>query len=99
MRGNVIYISTFSKTLAPGLRLAWIVAPEDVINHCVIAKQGMDLHSSTLIQMTAYELIKDGFLDDHVKYIREVYGHRRNVMLDALERYFPEGTTWTKVVK
>lgn len=96
MRGNVIYISTFSKTLAPGLRLAWIVAPADVINHCVIAKQGMDLHSSTLVQMTAYELIKDGFLRDHVKHIREVYGHRRDVMLDALERYFPEGATWTK---
>ncbi|MFL7840435.1 MAG: PLP-dependent aminotransferase family protein [Candidatus Promineifilaceae bacterium] len=96
MRGNVIYISTFSKTLAPGLRLAWIVAPEEVINHCVIAKQGMDLHSSTLVQMTAYELIKDGFLRDHVRHIRDVYGYRRNVMLDALERYFPEGTSWTK---
>lgn len=96
MRGNVIYISTFSKTLAPGLRLAWIVAPADVINHCVIAKQGMDLHSSTLVQMTAYELIKDGFLRDHVRHIREVYGYRRDVMLDALERCFPAGTTWTK---
>jgi 2-aminoadipate transaminase len=96
MHGNVIYISTFSKTLAPGLRLAWIVAPTDVINHCVIAKQGMDLHSSTLVQMTAYELIKDGFLRHHVNHIREVYGHRRDVMLDALERYFPEGATWTK---
>lgn len=96
LQGNVIYISTFSKTLAPGLRLAWIVAPEDVINHCVIAKQGMDLHTSTLVQMTAYELIKNGFLGDHVRHIRDVYGHRRNVMLHALERYFPEGTSWTR---
>lgn len=96
MRGNVIYISTFSKTLAPGLRLAWIVAPADVINHCVTAKQGMDLHSSTLVQMTAYELIKDGFLRDHVQRIREVYGYRRDVMLDALENYFPAGATWTR---
>jgi 2-aminoadipate transaminase len=96
IKGNVIYISTFSKTLAPGLRLAWIVAPTDVINHCVIAKQGMDLHTSMLVQMTAYELIKDGFLRAHVRHIREVYGYRRNVMLEALETYFPEGTTWTK---
>ena len=96
MRGNVIYISTFSKTLAPGLRLAWIVAPADVISHCIKAKQGMDLHSSTLVQMTAYELIKDGFLRDHVRRIREVYGYRRNVMLDAMERYFPSGTKWTR---
>jgi 2-aminoadipate transaminase len=96
VRGNVIYVSTFSKTLAPGLRLAWIVAPADVIKHCVSAKQGMDLHTSTFVQMTAYELIKDGFLRDHVRHIREVYGYRRNVMLDALERYFPEGTEWTR---
>ena len=96
MQGNVIYVSTFSKTLAPGLRLAWIVAPADVIGHCVKAKQGMDLHTSTLVQMTAYELVKDGFLRDHVRYIREVYGYRRNVMLEALERYFPDGTRWTE---
>ena len=96
MRGNVIYVSTFSKTLAPGLRLAWIVAPADVISHCVAAKQGMDLHSSTLIQMAAYELIHDGFLDEHVRSIREIYGYRRDVMLDSLERYFPEGAKWTK---
>ncbi len=96
MRGNVIYVSTFSKTLAPGLRLAWIVAPTDVISRCVAAKQGMDLHSSTLVQMTAYELIKDGFLIEHIKHIREVYGYRRDVMLDALESYFPGGTTWAR---
>lgn len=95
VRGNVIYISTFSKTLAPGLRLAWIVAPTEVINKCVMAKQGMDLHSSTFVQMTAYEVIKDGFLKDHVRTIREVYGQRRDVMLRALNRYFPPGTQWT----
>ncbi len=96
MRGNVIYVSTFSKTLAPGLRLAWIVAPADVINQCVFAKQSMDLHTSTLIQMTAYELIKEGFLSEHIEHIRDVYGQRRDVMLDALEQYFPEGTQWTR---
>jgi 2-aminoadipate transaminase len=96
MHGNVIYVSTFSKTLAPGLRLAWIVAPSDVIAHCVTAKQGMDLHTSSLVQMTAYELIRDGFLTEHVRHIREVYGYRRNVMLNALEEYFPPGTSWTR---
>jgi 2-aminoadipate transaminase len=96
LQGNVIYVSTFSKTLAPGLRLAWMVAPTDVIARCVAAKQGMDLHTSTLIQMTAYEVIKDGFLDEHVRTIRELYGERRDVMLDALARYFPPGTQWTR---
>lgn len=95
MRGNVIYISTFSKTLAPGLRLAWIVAPEDVIQRCVMVKQGMDLHTSTLVQMTAYEIVKDGFLEKHIRFIRQVYGERRDIMLDALERYFPPGAQWT----
>jgi 2-aminoadipate transaminase len=96
IRGNVIYISTFSKTLAPGLRLAWIVAPADVIDRCVVAKQGMDLHTSTFVQMTAYEVLKDDFLKSHVQLIRQVYGERRDVMLDALERYFPPGASWTR---
>ncbi len=96
LQGNVIYVSTFSKTLAPGLRLGWMVAPTDVISRCVSAKQGMDLHTSTLVQMTAYEVIKDGFLDEHVRTIRKIYGERRDLMLDSLERYFPQGAQWTR---
>jgi 2-aminoadipate transaminase len=95
-RGNVIYMSTFSKTLAPGLRLGWIVAPLSVIQRCVMAKQGMDLHSSSFIQMVAYEVARDGFLDQHVREIRQVYRQRRDVMLAAMERYFPEGVRWTR---
>jgi len=94
--GNVIYTSTFSKTLAPGLRLAWMVAPTDVVKHCVMAKQGMDLHTSTFIQMIAYEAIQDGELDKHVRLIREVYRQRRDVMLAALEKYFPPSVHWTR---
>jgi 2-aminoadipate transaminase len=94
--GNILYTSTFSKTLAPGLRLGWIVAPVDVIKRCVQCKQGMDLHTSTFTQMVAYEVAKDGFLDRHVHKIREVYAHRRDVMLQALERYFPEEAGWTE---
>jgi len=96
MRGNVIYTSTFSKTLAPGLRLAWIVAPTEVISRCVIAKQGMDLHTSSLIQMIAYDVLRDDFLQDHVRLIRQVYRQRRDVMLEALDKYFPPGTHWTR---
>ena len=96
MEGNVIYLGTFSKTLAPGLRLGWVVAPVEVIDQLVMAKQGMDLHTSTFTQMLAYEVVKDGFLDEHIRSIRQVYRERRQVMLDALERYFPEGCTWTR---
>jgi 2-aminoadipate transaminase len=99
MRGNVIYLSTFSKTLAPGLRLAWIVAPVEVIQRCCVAKQGMDLHTSTINQMIAHEILTSGegddFLKGHVRMIREVYRERRDVMLTAMEREFPDDVTWT----
>jgi 2-aminoadipate transaminase len=93
--GNVIYLSTFSKTLAPGLRLGWIIAPPDVIAKMVQLKQGMDLHTSTFTQAVAYEVAKDGFLDEHVKLIRKVYGERRDVMLAALKEHFPPEASWT----
>ena len=95
-RGNVIYLSTFSKTLAPGLRLGWIVAPTEVVRECVKAKQGMDLHTSSFVQMVAYEVVKDDFLEDHVRRIRQVYRERRDIMLDAMARYFPPGVSWTR---
>jgi 2-aminoadipate transaminase len=94
--GDVLYLSTLSKTLAPGLRIAWVVAPESVISRLVQMKQGADLHSSTFCQMVAYEVAKDGFLDRHVRRIREIYGERRNAMLAALERHFPAQVRWTK---
>ena len=94
--GNVLYLSTFSKTLAPGLRLGWIVAPPDVIAKLVQLKQGADLHTSTFVQMVAYEVARDNFLDEHVKLIRSVYRERRDVMLEALSRYFPPEVIWTK---
>jgi 2-aminoadipate transaminase len=94
--GNVIYLSTFSKTLSPGLRMGWIVAPPEVIAKLVQLKQGADLHTSTFGQMVAYEVARDGFLDEHIKLIRRVYGERRNVMLEALEEHFPPEVTWTR---
>jgi 2-aminoadipate transaminase len=94
--GNVLYLSTLSKTLAPGLRVAWIVAPESVITRLVQMKQGADLHSSTFCQMVAHEVAKDGFLDRHVRRIRAVYGERRNAMLQACKRHLPEGVSWTR---
>jgi 2-aminoadipate transaminase len=93
--GNVIYLSTFSKTLAPGIRLAWVIAPVEVIQKMVLAKQGADLHTSTFNQITAFEVANGGFLDEHVKLIRDVYRQRRDTMLDALEEHMPEEVNWT----
>lgn len=94
--GNVIYLSTFSKTLAPGLRLAWVVAPPEVIRKLVQAKQGADLHTATFNQMVAYEVSRGGFLDQHVKLIRQMYKERRDVMLSAMDRSFPPQVDWTQ---
>lgn len=95
-RGNVIYLSTFSKILAPGLRLAWVIAPPEVIRKLVQAKQGADLHTATFNQFVAYEVSHGGFLDRHIWLIRRVYGERRNLMLDAMEEYFPTSVSWTR---
>lgn len=94
--GNVIYTSTFSKILAPGLRLAWVVAPVDVIKKLVQAKQGSDLNTSTFNQFVAYELAKSPWMREHIQTIRKVYRERRDTMLEALENNMPEGTDWTK---
>ena len=94
--GNVIYLSTFSKLLAPGLRLAWVIAPPQVIRKLVMTKQAADLHTSSFIQHVAYEVAKGGFLDEHVKVIRATYKERRNVMFEMMEEMFPPEVTWTK---
>ncbi|MDO4198365.1 MAG: PLP-dependent aminotransferase family protein [Erysipelotrichaceae bacterium] len=93
--GRVIYLGTFSKILAPGFRIAWIIAPEDVIKKVIIAKQAADLQPNTLTQYIASEFLKVLDMEAHIESIIEVYGHRRDVMLKALEDYMPEGVSWT----
>jgi 2-aminoadipate transaminase len=98
-RGNVIYLSTFSKTLAPGLRLGWVVAPPEVIQRMVQAKQASDLHTSTFVQMVACEALERGVVERNVHRVREVYRRRRDLMLRALEQAFPDpsmGVRWTR---
>jgi 2-aminoadipate transaminase len=94
--GNVIYLSTFSKLLAPGLRLAWVIAPPEVIRRLVMTKQAADLHTSTFNQYVAYEVGKGGFLDEHVKVIRATYKERRDTMLEMMSEMFPSEVHWTK---
>lgn len=94
--GNVIYLSTFSKLLAPGLRLGWVIAPAEVIQKLVLSKQAADLHTSSFNQYIAFEAAKGGFLDEHVKLIRATYKERRDVMIEMMEEMFPASVSWRK---
>ena len=93
---NTVYLSTFSKTLSPGIRLGWIAAPAKVIGRLVQAKQGADLHTSIFVQMVANDICQRGFLRQHVKRIRDTYRERCGVMLSAIQKYFPAGVHWTR---
>jgi 2-aminoadipate transaminase len=93
---HVVYLSTFSKLLAPGLRVGWVVAPEPVRRRIVQIKQGLDLHTGSLAQAIAWEACRDGLLEHHIPRIRAIYQARREAMLGALERLMPRGVTWTR---
>ncbi|MGC8721145.1 MAG: PLP-dependent aminotransferase family protein [Caldisericaceae bacterium] len=94
--GNVIALRTFSKILAPGLRLGWIIADTEVIKKISIAKQGADLCSPSLTQYIADKFIRDGHLDSYLELVRKNYKIKKDAMLSALEKYFPAGCSWTK---
>jgi 2-aminoadipate transaminase len=93
---NVISLFTFSKTLAPGLRLGFILADERIIQKMGILKQSLDLCTSSLNQLLAAEFLKSGLARDHINGVKNLYKTRKDAMLQALERYMPEGVTWTK---
>jgi 2-aminoadipate transaminase len=94
--GLSIYLSTFSKTMAPGLRLGWLVAEPRLYQKLVIAKQATDLHTNTVAQRAAHYYLTEHSADEHIGKIRAVYGERCRVMLESLERYFPPHVRWTK---
>lgn len=81
-----IYLGSFSKVLAPGLRLGYVVAPKAIMPKLLQAKQAADLHSPSFNQRMVAEVLKDGFLDRHVPTIRALYKHQCAVMLDALAK-------------
>lgn len=92
---RTLYLGTFSKTMVPGLRIGWIVAPAEMIGRLVQAKQGADLHSSTFDQMVANDVAQRGLLKQHIKRIRQTYRQRRDTMVEALTEFWPEGSSWT----
>lgn len=92
---RTIHCGSFSKTLAPGLRVGWVCAAQEVIGKLVLMKQAADLHTSTLNQIAIHAVARDLFAD-HLPRLRAVYGRRRDLMLAALAREMPEGVRWTR---
>lgn len=94
--GGVIYMGSFSKVLTPGIRLGYVVGPATLIRKLEQAKQAADLHTAQLTQMVVHEVIKDGFLAEHIPTIRSLYAKQCNAMLDAMSRHFPSNVQWTR---
>lgn len=94
--GRTIYLSTFSKTLCPGMRIGWLVAPEEIVAQFVTAKQGMDLCSPSFTQAVVAEMLKRDVLYRRLPQIAATYRQKRDAMLRALQREMPAGVTWTR---
>ena len=94
--GWVLYASTFSKTIAPGLRLGWVAAPEEIFSRLLILKQAADLHTSGLDQRVAHAYLTGNDQSVHLERIRRAYGERFAVMDAALQAEMPPGYRWTK---
>ena len=92
---RTLYCGSFSKTLAPGLRVGWVCGAADVISQLVLMKQAADLHSATLNQM-AINMVARSVFEDHTAKLRSTYSARRDTMLAALETHMPNGVSWTQ---
>ena len=93
---RVVYLGTLSKIVSPGIRTGWAFGPAPIIDRLATLKQSADLCSSTLNQMFAEEYIRQGFWHKNIENLKPIYRSRRNAMLRALEKNFPEGSRWTR---
>jgi 2-aminoadipate transaminase len=94
--GIVAYAGSFSKILAPGLRLGFLCADKTLVGKAVVAKQVSDVHTAMLPQLLAYEYMKRYSIDDLIKKMRSAYAHKCGVMLDAMDKQFPDGVDYTR---
>lgn len=92
---GVIYLGSFSKILAPGLRVGYIIACDEIMAKLIQVKQAADLHTPILNQQLAYEVLTSSNLNDHLKETRLLYSKQCNIMLSALNKYMPKNVSWT----
>ncbi len=93
---EVIALRTFSKIISPGMRIGWMNSPVDILTHFEKVKQCTDLHSGTFNQYMIYEFLSQGMLEPHLDLVCADYKNKRDVMLDAMKKYFPDGISWTE---
>ncbi|MBZ5640044.1 MAG: PLP-dependent aminotransferase family protein [Acidobacteriia bacterium] len=93
---RVVYLSTFSKKLLPGIRVGWVAAPPAVLERLIALKQIADHGSSPLLQAALHEFLRNGGLAEHLERVLPAYRERRDIMLGALRRHFPDCVVWTR---
>ena len=93
---ETVLLGSFSKIVAPGMRLGWLVAPPETMEKIIIAKQATDLHTSIFSQMVVYQYLMANDVDAHIEKIRALYRRQRDAMVDAIERHFPDGVQCTR---
>jgi 2-aminoadipate transaminase len=91
-----VLLGSFSKTVSPGMRLGWIVADNEIMNHLITAKQASDLHSNYLTQMIVHRYLTGYDIENHIQHIRNMYRRQRDCMVDMIKRYFPSDVKYTK---
>ncbi len=94
--GRVIYVGSFSKTLAPGVRVGWITGHEAIIDRVIVCKQVNDVHTPLINQMLVEKYINSNDFDAHIKKGCDLYGHKCALMLECMDKYFPEKVTYTR---
>jgi 2-aminoadipate transaminase len=94
--GQTILLGSFSKTIAPGFRLGWMVANKEIIQKATILKQASDLHSGNLAQYILYDFLSNNEFDIHINKIRQLYKQQCSLMMDCLKEFFPASVSYTK---
>lgn len=92
---NSILFGTFSKIVSPGMRMGWIVAPPEIMDKLITAKQASDLHSNYFTQRVVYQYLQDNNVDQHIQSIKQLYKSQRDQMVHSIRKYFPEGVKHT----
>ncbi len=93
---NSVLLGSFSKIVSPGMRLGWIVADKEIMNHLITAKQASDLHSNYLTQMIVHRYLTGFDVENHIQHIRNMYRKQRDCMINMIKKYFPSDVKYTQ---